>query len=250
MPGAAGSLRIGTSGWHYKHWRGVLYPEDLPAREWLKRYAEVFDTVELNNSFYRLPPVESFRSWKEATPPGFLFSVKASRFITHVKRLEDSEEALRLLLENAGGLEERLGPVLFQLPPSFQSNPSRLGRFLSSLPPGLRTAWEFRHPSWFAPPVYELLRERDAALCVADSPRFPGVREITASFSYVRLHGGRVLYSSEYTGEELAEWADWMGALLEEGLDLFVYFNNDARGYAVSNALALRELLRRSRSAP
>lgn len=244
MPGTVGALRIGTSGWHYQHWRGVLYPMDLPARDWLKRYAEVFDTVELNNSFYRLPPPGSFRSWREITPPGFLFSIKASRFITHVKRLDHCEQALQLLLENAGHLGDRLGPVLFQLPPGFQSDPPRLDRFLSSLPQGLRTAWEFRHPSWFTPEVYDLLRKKEAALCVADSPRFPVVREITASFAYVRLHGGKALYSSNYSDEELAEWADWMRNILKRGLGLFVYFNNDAEGHAVSNALALRELLR------
>ncbi len=250
MGAAIGKVRIGTSGWHYRHWLGILYPQELPSREWLKRYAEVFDTVELNNSFYRLPAAETFRNWKKATPAGFLFSVKASRFITHVKRLEDCGEALRLLLEHAAHLGDKLGPLLFQLPPGQQSDPRRLQRFLVSLPEGLATAWEFRHPSWFNPEVYGLLREKGAGLCVADSPRFPAAREVTASFSYVRLHGGRSLYSSEYTEEELEDWADWLRARLNEGVDLFIYFNNDARGYAVSNALTLRELLQRGQAAP
>jgi len=236
-------LRIGTSGWHYRHWVGVLYPAGLPPASWLARYAEVFDTVELNNSFYRLPREEDFSRWRDGTPGGFVFAVKASRFITHVKRLSGCEEPLRLFLERAGRLGDKLGPVLFQLPPRLEADPQRLRRFLDLLPRGLRSAWEFRHPSWFTEEVYALLRERGACLCVADSPRFPCCREVTASFAFVRLHGGRELYGSEYSRKELAGWAGWIRSRLEEGVSVFIYFNNDARGYAVTNALALKQMM-------
>ncbi len=239
----APALRVGTSGWHYPHWKGAFYPPELPPRRWLAHYAGVFDTVELNNSFYRLPSEGSFLAWREATPPGFVFSVKASRFITHVKRLSDCGEPLRLFLERAGCLEEKLGPVLFQLPPRLAADTERLGLFLNLLPEGLPCAWEFRHPSWFREEVYSLLRQRGASLCVADSPGFPSARVVTGPFTFVRLHGGRELYGSCYSRDELARWAEWVGERLGEGTSVYAYFNNDAKGYALSNALTLKELL-------
>lgn len=234
---------IGTSGWRYEHWRGRFYPEGLSPRRWLEHYARYFDTVELNSPFYRIPKRSAFQRWRQRTPQGFLFAVKASRLITHKRRLQGAEGELRWFLSEAEGLGDKLGPVLFQLPPSLKAELGLLEAFLQGLPPG-RYAFEFRHPSWFTEEVYEVLKGRDAALCVADSPRFPCVKRVTASFLYLRLHGSRRLYASSYTREELEQWASFIGQGFELGAEeAFCYFDNDYEAYAVRNALELKEIL-------
>lgn len=234
-------LRVGTSGWHYPHWRERFYPGALAPGEWLRHYAGAFDTVELNNSFYRLPSEDAFRSWRGQTPPGFIFAVKASRYITHMKRLLDAGPALEELMMRASLLGEKLGPVLFQLPPRMRYGPERLEAFLSLLPSGHRFAFEFRDPSWLNPDTCALLREHGCALCVADSPRLPALKEITADFVFMRFHGGRTRDDSLYTEEELDGWARTSGGWLKKGIDVYAYFNNDAYGYAPLNAEYFRK---------
>ena len=236
-------FRVGTSGWVYPHWRGVFYPEDLPQGGWLAFYARHFDTVEVNNTFYRLPPPGTFRKWGQEAPPGFLFALKASRFLTHIRRLREPEAPLRTFLERARLLGPALGPILYQLPPRFRADPERLERFLALLPRDLRHAVEFRDPSWFCEEVYALLRRHGVALCVYDLPGLECPRVVTAPFVYLRFHGSDLLYAGKYTDEQLAEWAGWLRDLPEEVTEAYIYFNNDAFGHAVENARTLRALL-------
>ncbi|MBC7229940.1 MAG: DUF72 domain-containing protein [Actinobacteria bacterium] len=235
-------LRVGTSGWHYPHWKGVFYPEGLRGGEWLPFYASRFDTVEINNSFYRLPGREVFSSWARVAPPGFLFAVKASRYITHMKKLREAEDALAVFLENSSALGDKLGPILFQLPPRWKRDAARLAGFTAMLPPEHRYAFEFREASWLHEETYRVLEERGIALCIADSPSFPRSRRVTAPFAFLRFHGGTVLYGSRYSRQELRGWASFARSLLERGIDVYAYFNNDAHGYALEDAALFREL--------
>jgi len=235
---------IGTSGWVYPHWRGIFYPWELPTGHWLKHYVTRFDTVELNNTFYRLPSEQAFRKWKEDTPEGFKYAVKASRYITHMKKLAGVEEALPRFLERSRLLGERLGPILYQLPPYWECNPDRLRNFLSMLPGDLRHVFEFRQASWLNEVVFSLLEEYRAALCIVSLPEFPCLLRITAPFVYIRLHGAEAKYGSCYSEGELQWWAEQILSFLEDGKDVYTYFNNDAYGYAVQNALRLKELCR------
>jgi uncharacterized protein YecE (DUF72 family) len=236
---------IGTSGWHYEGWRGDFYPEDLPARKWLAFYAECFPTIELNNSFYHLPTEAAFKNWRDATPDNFTFAVKASRFITHVKRLNDIEEPLNNFMSRASLLGDKLGPVLFQLPPGLHRDDARLEEFLEILPEG-RHAIEFRHDSWFANEVYEALRRRGVAFCVFDMPRLKSPLVATADFIYVRFHGTAERYAGSYPDAALAEWAVNISELAEGLKDVYIYFNNDVGGHALRNATTLRALLETS----
>jgi len=237
---------IGTSGWHYAHWLGVFYPEDLPPSQWFHHYVRFFPTVELNNSFYRQPKPQAWDLWRRNAPPGFLFAVKANRFITHIKRLKDAEEPLQRFLEGAQRLGEHLGPILYQLPPSFRRTPEneeRLARFLALLPPHLRHVVEFRHRSWLCEEATALLRRHGVAFCCFDAPGLKTPLLATAPFAYVRFHGTEALYASDYTNEMLSDWALRLLGLGREVEDVFVYFNNDAYGYAVANARTLAEML-------
>lgn len=236
-------LRVGTSGWHYRHWREVFYPPDLKTGDWLGYYSGSFDTVEINNSFYRLPSRANFESWEEQTPSTFIFAVKASRFITHVKKLKDPQEPISRLLENAEGLGGKLGPFLFQLPPRWKKNAARLEEFLEMLPARHRYVFEFRDDSWLHDEVYDLLEEANCSLCIASSPSFPQSRRVTADFVFLRFHGGEDLYASRYTRKDLKSWSTFAASLLDEGRDVFAYFNNDAFGYALEDAGAFRELV-------
>ncbi|MBB6552586.1 DUF72 domain-containing protein [Nonomuraea rubra] len=224
---------VGTSGWQYKDWRGVLYPEGVPQRLWLETYAAEFATVESNNAFYRLPSPESFAAWRERTPPGFVMAVKASRFLTHIKRLAEPEEPVARLMGAAAGLKEKLGPILLQLPPTLKADPARLDRCLGCFPAGVRVAVEPRHDSWWTEEVRGLLAARGAALCWADRlgrPLSPLWR--TTGWGYVRLHQGRSGWA--YGEGALRTWA---ARVREAGWeDAFVYFNNDPGGAAVRNA--------------
>jgi uncharacterized protein YecE (DUF72 family) len=248
----AGKVLIGTSGWTYAHWKKVFYPEGMSQREWLLHYCSSFDTVEINATFYRLPKTQVFDSWRERTPPGFLFAVKCGRRITHWQKLEGVEALWEEFWSRLSRLEGKLGIVLFQFHPKWEIDTKRLANFLPLLPPGARTAFEFRHKSWFCEETYELLRKYDAAMCRASSPGFPDVDVVTARHCYLRMHGGTSLYASKYTDEELAEWAAVVKGYVRRGLDCYVYFNNDAHGYAVENALTLRKLVEPKfrRSAP
>jgi uncharacterized protein YecE (DUF72 family) len=235
-------LWIGTSGYVYPHWRhGVFYPEGLPPRDELAWYAARFGTVELNNPFYRLPETATFARWRSAVPPGFRFAVKASRFITHVKRLREPAEPLRLLLERAGALGDGLGPILFQLPPTFHADTRRLEEFLGELPPGLQWVLEFRHPSWHAPEVYHLLGQAGVALCIPVGGRVHPDLVTTAPFTYIRMHAGAGP-DGGFTDDQLRAWAGRVRALRQAGKKVYVYFNNDREGHAVRDAERLRSL--------
>ena len=237
-------IRIGTSGWTYRHWQGRFYPQELSPRKWLEYYCQFFDTVELNSPFYRIPNRRTFESWRKRTPPDFLFSVKASRLITHVRKLRGAEEEIRWFFSEVEGLGEKLGPVLFQTPPSLKADLEALKAFRHSLPPG-RYAFEFRHPSWFRPEVYGVLEENGASLCIADSPRFPKERIAIGKFLYLRLHGSQRLYASLYSRDELMQWADFILRAMDSGIEeVFCYFDNDYEAYAVRNALELKEILK------
>ncbi|HZS02566.1 MAG TPA: DUF72 domain-containing protein [Chloroflexota bacterium] len=235
-------LRIGTSGWNYKHWRGIFYPRDLPAARWLDFYCQHFDTVEINYSFYRLPSRDNFAAWAEQAPPGFLFAVKGNRFITHLKRLREPDEPLGRFFERASALGPTFGPVLWQLPPQFHCDVDRLRAFLAALPRDCQHAFEFRHDSWFVQPVYDALAAHDAALCLADRGGGNSPLEITASWTYVRFHGG-LGDGWAYTDAQLCAWAERLGAYRARGLGIYAYFNNDPHGHAITDARRLRALL-------
>ncbi|WP_336205018.1 DUF72 domain-containing protein [Nonomuraea sp. LPB2021202275-12-8] len=226
---------VGTSGWQYRDWRGVIYPQGVPQRLWLETYAETFATVESNNAFYRLPSAELFASWRERTPDGFVMAVKASRFLTHIKRLAEPEEPVERLMGAVAGLGDKLGPILLQLPPNLKADPGKLDRCLSCFPGRVRVAVEFRHESWWTDETRKVLRAREAALCWADRlgrPQNPFWD--TASWGYVRLHEGRATPRPSYGDMSLRSWAR---RVREAGWrDAYVYFNNDPGGAAVRNA--------------
>ncbi|MEW5934718.1 MAG: DUF72 domain-containing protein [Bacillota bacterium] len=248
VPGRTGMLYVGTSGYNYSHWRGRFYPEGLPTRQWLSHYAGTFPTVELNVTFYRLPRRSTFAGWYEQTPPNFVFAIKGSRLITHLKRLAEVEDETSRFFAHAAALKEKLAVVLWQFPPSFRLDLAKLGAFcnlLKAVAGHTRHAFEFRHQSWFAPELYEFLRRLNHALCVADAPRWPSCLEATADFVYVRFHGSHRLYSSCYSTQELEAWAERIARWRAEGRDVFAYFNNDAQGFALQNARELAALLSR-----
>lgn len=238
-------IYIGTSGWHYRHWLGKFYPANLPTSRMFEFYQKCFDTVELNNSFYRLPSPEAFAAWRDAAPSNFIFAVKGSRFLTHNKKLKEPEQALQNLLPRAEVLGEKLGPFLFQLPPRWKVNVERLESFLQSLPKFHRYAFEFREPSWNTQAVYGTLRRHNAAYCIHELAGFQTPREITTNFCYIRLHGPGGKYQGCYTAEALRLWQarirSWQAALNA----VYVYFDNDDSGYAARNALELKEMLTR-----
>jgi len=236
-------FRVGTSGWHYKHWRGRFYPLDLPPSRWLSYYSARFPSVEINNTFYRLPQPSTFVSWRQEAPPGFVFAIKASRGITHYRKLAGAEQPLETFLARARLLGSALGPVLYQLPPSLHRDDERLGRFLALLPTDLQYAIEFRHPSWFVEPIYALLRQHGVALCLVSMPDFTSPLVATAQFIYVRFHGTSGLYQGSYSDEELRRWAAELKLLCSSERHAFVYFNNDQNAYAVYNALTLAAFL-------
>jgi uncharacterized protein YecE (DUF72 family) len=232
---------IGCSGWNYRDWRETVYPKGLPARRWLEHYATLFDTVEVNNTFYRLPAVSAVEGWVEQTPDDFLFTVKASRYLTHMKRLTDMGPGVERFYERIEPLvaARKLGPVLWQLPGNFHRDDDRLASAIDRLPAG-RHCFEFRHPSWFADDVYEVLREHGVALVIGDHPERPfQAHELTADWTFIRFHHGRRGRNGNYSDSELEDWAgriaDWRA---EE--EVFAYFNNDWQAFAVRNAQALQ----------
>jgi uncharacterized protein YecE (DUF72 family) len=235
-------IRVGCSGWQYRHWRGNFYPSDLPQREWLEYYSKAFDTVEVNNSFYKLPAEGLFSGWRSRVPARFVFAVKASRYLTHMKKLKDPADPLDRVFSRAFELEQKLGPVLYQLPPQLRKNVDRLAGFLDALP-DTRTilhAVEFRHSSWYDDEVFSLMERHGVAMCLHDMAGSVPPRERVGKFIYVRFHGGTGKYSGAYTAEQLHDWADWLG---EQRKPAFVYFNNDIGGQAPVDAKQLLRLL-------
>ena len=237
-------ILVGTSGWHYKHWIGVFYPPETRGSEMFEFFARHFNTVEINNSFYRLPLATTFDAWRESSPDGFCFAVKASRFITHMKKLKDPESSSAKFFLVAERLQEKLGPILFQLPPRWKVNVERFSEFLASLPKGHRYVIEFRDESWFVTPVFELLRKYNVAFCIHDFADMKVPNEITADFTYVRFHGPTsAKYFGSYSDDQLRRWAkrieEWRARLSS----VYAYFNNDPGGEAIKNALTLRSFL-------
>lgn len=237
-------VHIGTSGWHYRHWVGNFYPPRFAPAKMFAWYAREFHTVEITNSFYRLPQEKTFQDWSDMAPPGFLFAVKASRFLTHIKRLKDPEDSIKLFFSRARYLGPHLGPVLFQLPPNWKADLGRLRDFLALLPRGHQYAIEFRDRSWFTSEVYELLRRHNVSLCIHDWHDMPWPLELTADFAYIRFHGTNGRYSGSYPHGLLQAWAwqiqSWGGRINQA----YVYFNNDVGGHAIRNARTLRTQLR------
>ena len=237
-------VRIGCSGWNYGHWRERVYPKGCPPSRWLRFYAGLFDTVEVNTTFYRLPRRDAVARWVEQAPDDFCFAVKMSRYITHLKRLTDAEGGLARFYERIEPLARspKLGPVLWQLPPTFKRNDERLAATLDALPPG-RHCFEFREPSWYADDVYSLLRDRGVALVIPDSPKYPfRTLELTADWTFIRFHYGSRGRNGNYSERELEEWAQRIDAWRRK-VDVYAYFNNDWEGYAVRNGRWLRRRL-------
>ena len=238
-----GRCFVGTSGWYYQHWYGPFYPKKLSKDELFSYFAQHFNTVELNNTFYHLPKETTVKGWHKKAPVNFVFAVKASRFITHIKRLANLKDSLKVFLKRAYLLRDKLGPILYQLPPSMKKNSQRLTNFLKRLPKRTKNVVEFRHQSWLNEEIFTILKKFNAAHCIVSMPDFPTVVRASADFVYIRMHGGSSLYRSNYSQAELKQCAGWIKKFLKSGLDTYVYFNNDAYGYAVKNALALKKML-------
>lgn len=239
----SGSIHIGTSGWHYAHWKGPFYPETISAEEMLSYYTGQFNTVEINTSFYQLPKKSTLELWKKTVPSDFIFALKGSRYITHMKKLKDPLRGVPPLLDAAGVLGEKLGPLLFQLPPRWRINSERLDAFLQFLPGDFRYVFEFRDPSWFSDDIYQILAKRGAAFCIYHLEGRLSPREVTTDFVYVRLHGPAGAYQGQYDVKTLSGWASALSTWQSQGKEIFCYFDNDEAGYAVHDALRLKEML-------
>jgi uncharacterized protein YecE (DUF72 family) len=243
-------VHIGTSGWHYQHWKGPFYPEKLPASKMLEFYTRHFDTVELNNTFYRLPVETGVQQWRESTPPGFCFAAKGSRFLTHMKKLKDPEPGIERFFERISPLGKKLGPIVFQLPPWWEADPERLDAFLTALPPRRRYAFELRNPTWHTEEIYRILRRHNTAFCIFEIAGFHTDFTLTANFTYVRLHGPGDKYQGSYSDDQLAAWADRIREWDRSLRALYLYFDNDQAAYAVENALTLKRMIGRKAVAP
>jgi uncharacterized protein YecE (DUF72 family) len=239
----AGVLHIGCSGWAYRDWKGPFYPPDLKDSARLSFYQSRFSTVEINASFYRLPSEAAVEAWATAASPGFVYAWKASRYITHNKKLKDCQDSIALVLGRMAPLGKE-GPVLFQLPPSLKQDIERLSQFAGWLPKGRRYAIEFRHPSWYAPDIFELLRKRNIALCISDHHHAPAPFEVTADFVYLRGHGPGGRYFGRYGAEALNDWAAHIKGWQAKGLAVFCYFDNDIKSAAPADAAELIGLLK------
>jgi uncharacterized protein YecE (DUF72 family) len=238
-----GTVRIGCSGWLYRHWRGPFYPEKLAQKRWFDYYAATFDTVELNTSFYHLPKAESFAKWRDQAPAGFRYAVKAPRFITHMKKLKDCAEPVEEFVRRARHLGATLGPVLYQLPPRWAFNRERLDEFIALLPPDLVHVFEFRETSWMTGDVLALLEARRVSFCAHDMVRLATERWAAGPIAYIRFHGHGGKYVGRYPDEKLLGWADWIVAQAQGGRDVWAYFNNDIFAHAIDDALTLRAMV-------
>lgn len=236
-------IRIGCSGWNYRHWRELFYPRGLPVSRWFGFYAGHFDTVEINNSFYMLPKAETFRKWRDQAPPGFRYAVKANRFLTQAKKLKDCEEPLERMMTPMRELGPALGPILYQLPPRFRINLERLEDFLRLVPKDVVNVFEFREKSWYAPETLDLLERYGASFCVHDMPGSPSERVAVGPIAYVRFHGGEGKYWGRYSDESLLGWTDWIIAQSKVGRPVWVYFNNDIHAHAIHDAQTLKAMV-------
>ena len=234
-------IRIGTSGWHYDHWKELFYPPGLPKNKWFEHYAQHFDTVEINNTFYHLPKETSLQRWHKQAPKNFLYSVKANRYITHIKRLKDVSEEVKRFFDRVGLLKNRLGPVLYQLPPSLHKDLDLLETFIKLLPKKVPAVFEFRHNSWFSEDTFELLNKFGAGFCVHDLVGKETPRVVTADIIYVRFHGPTGKYEGDYSKSMLQTWAKWLKDHTKEARGIYAYFNNDIAGHAVTNAKTLKQ---------
>ena len=248
MNSADCDIRIGTSGWYYEHWKERFYPAGSSKSKWLEYYAERFDTVEINNSFYHLPKEQTLKRWNDIAPEGFLYAVKANRYITHIKRLKDAAEPLERFFERIRLLGNKLGPVLYQLPPSLHKDLDLLGGFVKLLPKSPPAVFEFRHESWYSDDVFALLAEANATLCIHDMPGKESPRVVTAGTIYIRFHGTTGRYAGSYPEPALQNWANWLKQQTRDARSIYAYFNNDIHAHAINNAKCLRELVRQARS--
>lgn len=235
----AGTIHIGTSGWHYKHWKGAFYPQDLKDADQLGFYTQQFNTVEINNSYYRVPSEATFQKWQATVPDNFLFAVKANRYLTHLKKLQDVRQTAADFIQRASRLGKKLGPVLFQLPPNWNINTETLANFMDALPAGHRYAFEFRNASWYDDHVYQILHDHNCAFCIYQLAGHLSPLQLTADFVYVRLHGPGGKYQGSYTEAALAEWAEHAQSWQQSGKTVFFYFDNDQQAHAVANAKTL-----------
>jgi uncharacterized protein YecE (DUF72 family) len=233
------AIRIGCSGWQYTHWRGDFYPAELPQARWLEYYAERFNTVEINNTFYRLPAAAAFAAWGRRAPRGFVYAVKASRYLTHMKKLKDPEEPIQRFFTRAKRLEHAFGPVLYQLPPNMPLNLERFDTFLKALPRTRRHTIEFREPSWYVDEVFDRLRHHKIALCLHDMKGSATGKLAIGPFVYVRFHGPQK-YTGRYPDAVLDAWAEFLAGHARGGLPIYAYFNNDTGGHAPRDAVRLR----------
>lgn len=247
---SARRIHIGTSGWSYDHWRGLFFPEGLPAGERLAYCARHMDSIEINSSFYRLPSAKALVQWRDAVPDGFIFAVKASRFITHMKKLNDPRRTLKPFMSRVKVLGDKLGPILFQLPPHWHLNLDRLAAFLKALPKGCRYVMEFRDPSWFDPQVTELLAKHNVAFCIYDLGGVLSPMTVSADFVYVRLHGPAGPYRGWYDDRALAGWVEAIKRWRRDGREVYCYFDNDEAAHAAHDAIRLRGMLNRGGKIP
>lgn len=243
MVNSALGIRIGCSGWNYRHWRGAFYPQRLAVKRWFAFYAEHFDTVEINNSFYRLPAAETFDAWRAQAPASFCYAVKANRYLTQAKKLKDCEEPIARMMAPFRHLGDRLGPILYQLPPRFRVNLDRLERFLALLPADVTNVFEFRDKSWYTDEVLALLERYGASFCTHDMPELATERVAVGPVAYVRFHGGQGKYWGRYHDHLLLGWADWMVAQARGGRTVWAYFNNDTEAAAIQDALTLKAMV-------
>ena len=230
----------------YKHWRGLFYPEKLAVKRWFAFYAEEFDTVEINSSFYHLPPPKTFEGWRKQAPPGFCYAVKANRFLTQAKKLRDCEEPIARQMASFYALRPKLGPILYQLPPRLTLNIERLESFLQLLPDDVTSVFEFREPSWYTDEVFALLERHHASFCAHDMPGSKSPRLAVGPIAYLRFHGGLSKYYGRYTDEALLEWTDWIGEQARAGRAVWAYFNNDPEAHAIHDAQTLRAMVRQA----
>ena len=236
-------IRIGCSGWNYRHWRARFYPERLAMKHWFAFYAEHFDTVEINNSFYRLPKPATVDAWRDQAPPGFCYAVKANRYLTQALKLTHCEEPMERMMASFRHFGSTLGPILYQLPPNLSLNLDRLGSFLALQPPGIVPVFEFRHSSWYEESVYQLLDRHGAGFCVHDMPGSASPRLATGRAAYVRFHGGQGKYWGRYPEKQLLDWASWMSEQVRGDRAVWAYFNNDANADAIEDALTLKAMI-------
>ncbi len=236
-------IRIGTSGWYYDHWKQRFYPADLPKSKWFEYYSQHFDTVEINNTFYHLPKEQTLLRWHDVAPKDYLYAVKANRYITHIKKLKDVAEPLELFFERVNLLKTRLGPILYQLPPSLHKNLGLLESFTKLLPRRITAVFEFRHESWYSDDTYNLLNKFGAGFCIHDLSGKESPRIVTGGVVYLRFHGTTGRYSGSYPKSQLQNWANWLKDQAKNVSAIYVYFNNDEHAHAIQNAKQLKEYI-------